>query len=240
MNNNALLYFSLSLWRGFGRDYRAVAMTTLTPLFVLGMFAFMSRVTGGGAAMYAPAVGFALMMVGSVQATRIVSWREKGVFRRLALTPQPLGGLVLGAAGAQLLLAFLQALLIAVLGSLAFGLRLTVSGMLLAILIIFLGAAFFVALGSLVGSLSPRAEVANLVYIFSQLPLYFLGGGLPAEIMPAGLQKISPYLPNTLLHRLLAVAADGQMPAADIWLAVGLLGYTALLALTAYRFFRRD
>ena len=110
--------------------------------------------TGGGPAMYAISVGFAPMMVSSVQATRIVNWREGGEFRRLAITPVALGSLVLGASGAQIMMAFFQGMLIAILGSAAFGVTPTLFGATRGVFIVVLGAEVFVAPGSLVGSLS--------------------------------------------------------------------------------------
>ena len=73
-NLNAASYFSFTIFRSLLKDYKSLAVTLLTPLFILGMFAYMGRLTGGGNGMYASTVGFALMMVGSVQATRIVNW----------------------------------------------------------------------------------------------------------------------------------------------------------------------
>ena len=47
------------------------------------------------------------------------------------------------------------------------------------------------AAGARTISLSPKAEVANLIYVFSQLPLFFLGGGLPSSILPESLRRMA-------------------------------------------------
>ena len=139
------------------------------------------------------------------------------------------------------MMAFLQGLLIAILGAIAFGISLTLFGALWGLFVIVLGAAVFIALGSLVGSLSPKAEIANLIYIFSQLPLFFLGGGLPAEVLPESLQRVAPYLPNTMLHEFLqSVMVANVLP--DNWLTMlcSLIAYALILSLVAALLFRRS
>ena len=79
---------------------------------------------------------------------------------------------------------------------------------------------------------------ARLDDTFTLLPMFFLGGGFPAEILPPALQAVSPWLPTTMLNSLLSpLLAGGALPAAPWWPALGLLAYTlAFAGLAAWRF----
>ncbi len=78
----------------------------MTPVFMLTLFWLLAGSPEEGefnmiAFMFPAIVGFGVMFSGGGQATRLLNWREQGVFQRLAATPVPLGNLVIGAALAQ-------------------------------------------------------------------------------------------------------------------------------------------
>ena len=53
-----------------------------------------------------------------------------------------------------------------------------VFGAVIAVLIMALGGACFIALGSLIATFAPKADVANQVYTFTILPMFCVVGGL--------------------------------------------------------------
>lgn len=237
------LQVAQALIRASLNDRRGLLTTLFTPLFMLVLF----WVVGGRAepgeldlvAFIFPAiVGLTVMLGGQTAATRIVNWREQGVFQRLAVTPTPLGQVVLGLGLAQASVSVAQALIVVLFGVGVLGLAVDGRGALLGAGVLALGVFAFIAFGCLVASLARKADLANAAFTFTLLPMFFLGGGFPAEILPPALRAISPWLPTTMLNSLLSpLLAGGALPAAPWWPLLGLLAYTlAFAGLAAWRF----
>ncbi len=238
-----LTHFALALLKGAFNDLRAVATTMFTPLLLLVMFWLLTRDGEKGAAlmafMFPGIVGFTVMQSGQPLALRIVNWRQQGIFQRLACTPVPLGQLVLGAALAQTLMAMAQGVFILLFGIVVLRLPVNVVGAVTSVLALTLGSACFIAFGAVVSTFTAKPETASTVFIFLLLPLYFLGGGMPPEVLPEFLRTISPWLPTTLLTDLLhSLLTNGRLPAEPFQPILGLLAYTAVFALIAARKFR--
>ena len=235
--------FALALVKGSLNDLRLLATSMFTPLLLLLMFWFLTRDGEKGAQlmafMFPGIVGFTVMQSGQLLALRIVNWRQQGIFQRLACTPVPLGQLVLGAALAQTLMALAQGIFVLLFGALILRLPVDVVGAVVSVLALSLGSACFIALGAVVSTFTAKPETASTVFIFILLPLYFLGGGLPPEVLPGFLRTISPWLPTTLLTDLLHnLLTNGQFPTESIPAVIGLLAYTIILVLIAARNFR--
>lgn len=235
--------FAGALVRASLNDPRTLAINLFTPFFMLVLFAVVGRPEAPGdfdllAYIFPAIIGLTVMLGGQTAAMRVVNWRAQGVFQRFAATPTPLGQLVLGTGLAQALVSVMQAALVLVFGVLALGLKVSASGAVLTLLVLALGVLAFIALGMFVATLSNKPEVASSAFIFTLLPMFFLGGGFPPEILPAFLQTVSPYLPTTMLTTLTApLLATGALPAAPGWPVIGLLAYTALFGgLAAWRF----
>lgn len=238
-----LTHFALALLKGTLNDLRMLVMTMFTPLLLLVLFWLLTRDGDKGATlmafMFPGIVGFAVMQAGQPLALRIVSWRQQGLFQRLACAPVPLGHLVLGAALAQTLLALAQGVFMMLFGVLVLGLPINAVGAAISVLALTLGSACFIAFGALTSTLAAKPETANMVFIFTIMPLYFLGGGMPPEVLPDFLRALSPWLPSTLLTDLLhSLFATGQLPDAPVRVILGLLAYTIVFALIAARKFR--
>jgi ABC-type multidrug transport system permease subunit len=101
-----------------------------------------------------------------------------------------------------------------------------------------LGVMSFIAFGCLVASLAAKPDVASAAFTFTLLPMFFLGGGFPAEILPPVLRAVSPWLPTAMLNRLLSpLLAGGTLPAEPWWPVLGLAAYTVVFgAVAAWRF----
>jgi ABC-2 type transport system permease protein len=233
--------FGLALLRAGMNNRVSLASSLLTPLFMLGIFWLVSGDNRSLLHFIFPGqVAFTVMLAGSNHAMRLVMWREQGVFTRLAGTPVPIGWLALGAAGAQVALGLVQALVVMAFGLAVVGLPVDPLGALVAVGVLTLGGACFIAYGALIGALARRAEVATMLYIFTLLPASFLGNTfLPLDQLPAFVRAAGPWLPTTMVSDLVRpLLLTGALPG-TAWLPLlGLAAYTALFSALAVRLFR--
>ncbi|GAB4579804.1 MAG: hypothetical protein Fur0022_25430 [Anaerolineales bacterium] len=238
------LHFARALLVGHLRDRKTFLISILTPVFMLTLFWLLAGTPKEGefdliGFMFPAIVGFGVMFIGGSQATRLLTWREQGVFQRLAATPVPLGNLVIGAALAQTITGAVQGALIMLFGIAVIRIPVDGIGALLAILIMVLGGACFIALGSLIATFAPKADIANQIYTFTILPMFFFGGGFPPDILPAFIQQLSPWLPTTMFTELIRpLLADGALPQGSWVNFAGLVGLTVVFATLAARRFR--
>lgn len=164
--------------------------------------------------------------------------RRYGVLRLLGTTPLGRVGLLLGKAAAVLMVIALQ---VGVLGAVAvvLGWRPSLTGLPVAVVLLVLGAAAFVAGAVLLGG-TLRAEavlaLANLVWVL----LLGLGGiVVPAAVLPGVVGDVVTWLPSALLADGLRVALSGAgdgIPTAVRCLA--LAGWAGLLGWPAARLLR--
>lgn len=128
----------------------------------------------------------------------IVSWRERGILRRLLATPVRPGSILFGQVFTRLLISVAQVSLLILLGVLLFKLQVVGSYLLVLLLAIF-GAIIFLSMGfamSGVGSQNTVMALSNLIV----MPQMFLSGVFfPRELLPQWLAKITSYLPLTYL-----------------------------------------
>jgi len=162
--------------------------------------------------------------------------RRYGVLRLLGTTPLGRSGLLAGRTLAVLVVVILQTSVLGTLG-LFLGWRPHLAGVLLAVPVLLLGVAAFVALGLLLAG-TVRAEavlaVANLTWV-----LLLAGGGVvlpPDRLGPAA--ALARVLPSGALADLLRSALGaGRVDA----FALGVLAcWTALAAVAVSRWFRWD
>lgn len=80
------------------------------------------------------------------------------------------------------------------------------------------------ALGHLIASVSPNARAAQVIGMVLLYPMVFLSGaGMPLEVLPATMQKISYFMPLTYVVRLLRGLWFG-LPLSELWLPITVLG----------------
>ena len=167
-----------------------------------------------------------------------VMLREKGGYKRLATTPLP-SHVYLGAQlCVRLIVVVAAAAALLVAGRLAFGVH-NQGSMLALLALLLLGAACFISLGYVLGSLARNVEtyngIANLVF----LPLMQLSGVyFSLDAAPLWLQQGVDLLPLApLLHALRAVFIDGAgLASQGRPLAVVGAWTVVLFALAARRF----
>jgi ABC-2 type transport system permease protein len=142
---------------------------------------------------------FSIFAVTSV----IVSWKERGILKRLLATPIHPSVIVFSQMVSRVLITVMQAGLLILMGYLLFNLH-VVGNIGLAILLIVLGGLIFLALGF---ALSGIAKTQNTVAAVAQLfifPQMFLSGiFFPREAFPAWLQTVSNFFPLTYFSEAL-------------------------------------
>jgi ABC-2 type transport system permease protein len=168
----------------------------------------------------------------------LATYRERGVLRRLFVTPAKPSWLLGAVALIHLGVAVLATGLILIVARTFYAVRLP--GQPLAWSLAFaLSAAAVLGLGMLVASAVPNAKVANGTGAVLFFPLMFLAGlWVPANSLPTWLHRISDYSPLGAAVRALTSAAAGSWPSVSA--AATLATYAIVLPIVAVRFFRWD
>ncbi|MFC9925301.1 ABC transporter permease [Streptomyces sp. NPDC127190] len=187
---------------------------------------------------YVPiAVLIALIMSGVQSLPQaLTGYRERGILRRMRLTPVRPSALLSAQMAVQGTVALASALLALTVGRLAFAVRLPEQpgGYLLALVLAALAA---LALGSVVSALSRTTKIASAIGSAVFFPMMFCAGlWLPVQEMPHTLARVVQLTPFGAAARALGEAAAGTWPG---WSHLGVLaGWTVLLTAAAARWFR--
>ncbi len=174
-------------------------------------------------------------------ATAFVTYRERGILRRIRVTPFPLTSFILARILSQLLIAGLQAVILVGMAWGLFGLHLR--GNLLVVLVaIIAGALAFLAIGFAISGIAPNAETAASYANLVTFPMLFLSGiFFSMENAPTWLQPITRVLPLTYLVDALREPMTFGNGLAAIWPDLLALLATFVIAMAiAVRFFRWD
>ena len=171
--------------------------------------------------------GFVAMVLAEVGLTSLPgllsSYRERGILRRLAVTPVSPTRLLAAQLLAHLAAATAGAALVVGVGMALFGLNppRDPARLLAAYL---LGALALLAIGSVVAALAPTPRVAEAAGLVVFFPMIFLSGAVvPRESLSDGMRRIGELLPLTPVVDGLRAAWDGSGP--------GLLTLAALAAI---------
>lgn len=169
----------------------------------------------------------------------LVAWRQKGMLRRLRLTPLPLVEFATARVIFHLLIALVQAVILLTVGRVLFGVHLV--GNVVALLpLVLLGGVSFIALGMCIGGRvnteDATAALSNLIV----LPMTFLGGVFfPLNSAPEPIRVVAHFLPLTYLAEgLQDVAVRGHSFTSTLPNLGALAIFAALLAGLALRLFR--
>lgn len=174
-------------------------------------------------------------------ATAFVNYRERGILRRIRVTPFPLGSFILARVLSQLLIAGLQAIILVGMAWALFGLHLR-GNILVVLAAIIAGALAFLAIGFAISGIAPNAETAASYANMITFPMLFLSGiFFSLETAPAWLRPITTILPLPYLVNALREPMTYGNGFDAIWadLVVLLFAFAAAMAI-AIRFFRWD
>jgi ABC-2 type transport system permease protein len=174
-------------------------------------------------------------------ATAFVTYRERGILRRIRVTPFPLTSFILARVVSQLLVAGLQAVILIGMAWAFFGLHLR-GNPLVVLLAIVAGALAFLAIGFAISGIAPNAETAASYANLVTFPMLFLSGiFFSIENAPAWLRPITKVLPLPYLVDALREPMSFGNGLSAIWLDLLALILTFIIAMAiAVRFFRWD
>lgn len=173
--------------------------------------------------------------------TSFVTFRERGILRRIKITPFPLSSFVTARVISQLVIAVPQAPILYLISHFLFGVDIQGS-ILLVILSIFIGSLAFLAIGFAISSIAPNVETAASYSNLITFPMLFLSGVFfDIDSGPSWLVPITKVLPLRYLVDALREVMTRGKGLETIWTDWAILGATALIGvLIAVRFFRWD
>jgi ABC-2 type transport system permease protein len=174
-------------------------------------------------------------------ASAFVSYREKGILRRIRATPFPLSSFITARIISQVGISVVQAVVLIGLGRLLFGLQ--INGSLLNVLVmVVIGSLAFLSLGFVISSFAKNQEAADALANAVSFPMLFLAGVFfPVDAAPRWLQPITRILPlRYLADAMRGVMVQGSSLASE-WQNILVLLITATIGvLLSVRFFRWD
>ncbi|HEX5991576.1 MAG TPA: ABC transporter permease, partial [Thermomicrobiales bacterium] len=174
-------------------------------------------------------------------ATAFVTYRERGILRRIRVTPFPLTSFILARVISQLLLAAMQAVILIGMAWAFFGLHLRGNPLVLLVAIA-AGAMAFLAIGFAISGIAPNTETAASYANLVTFPMLFLSGiFFSMENAPAWLRPITKVLPLPYLVDALRQPMSFGNGFSAIWLDLVALMLTFIIAMAiSVRFFRWD
>ncbi|WP_222870130.1 ABC transporter permease [Actinomadura decatromicini] len=188
-------------------------------------------------------LGWALASAGVFGASQtLVTWRTKGILRRLQLSPAPIPTVFAARVAVSLAVALVQFALFVLVAQLPmFGLQLGGSWW-MAIPMVLSGVLAFLAIGMLIGAWAKTQETAQAVTQLVVLPMAFLGGSFfPLDDAPTWLKGLSYIFPLRYLNEgMLNVMGRGLGPMSALPQIGVLLGVAVVGTLIAMRLFRWD
>ncbi|WP_019631102.1 ABC transporter permease [Actinomadura atramentaria] len=188
-------------------------------------------------------LGWALASAGVFGASQtLVSWRTKGILRRLRLSPAPIATVFAARVVVSVGVALVQlALFLAVAQLPFFGLKLQGSWW-MAVPAVVAGVLAFLGIGMLIGAWAKSQETAQSVTQLVVLPMAFLGGSFfPLDASPGWMRTLSYIFPLRYLNEaMLNVMGRGLGPMSALPQIGVLLGVAVVASLLAMRLFRWD
>ncbi len=173
--------------------------------------------------------------------TAFVSYRERGILRRIKVTPFPLGSFILARVVSQVLVAVAQSIILAGLAMLIFGLEIR-GNLVLILFVILLGALAFLSIGFAISGIARNTETAASYANLVTFPMLFLSGVFfSIDSAPDWLKPITRILPLSYLVDGLREPMTRGRGLGTIWLDIVVLAGTFVVAMAfAIRFFRWD
>ena len=169
----------------------------------------------------------------------MVQNREKGILRRVKVSPLPLSRFLGSEITASLVMSLIQAAILLLAGWAVFRIHINGNPLYIAIIVI-LGAATFLAMGFLVASVTKTLKTAEMASNAITFPMMFLSGVFfPLAILPAFLAVIAKCLPLYYLGDALRKVMIQGKSLSNVWLDILVLLGTGLICfIAAIKFFR--
>jgi ABC-2 type transport system permease protein len=233
--------------RLFSRSLDDLFWTMLFPIFFIFLYGLIYRDTiweefGIKAIDYTmPGILVMALMVTGIMATAtgFIEDRQKGIYRRLSLTPLKKYTIIASQITHRYVVMIIQTLLIILIGVLVFNVSFA-GNYLLLWFVVTLGAVCFLSIGFLLVSFIKNARAATPVCMIVFFILLFLGGiFFPLSIMPNFLELFTRVLPSTHLNNALRMIAIDGLGISFMWKELLIIGgwIIATLALSI-KFFK--
>jgi ABC-2 type transport system permease protein len=233
------------------RNRSAVFFNIFSPVLFFLVFGFIFKNQSGSFGGGRPTTTYTIYLLPGIivvnqlaagfygSAAVLVTWRERGIFRRIQATPMSVWQLMLARVLSQLIIIVLQAIIVIIVGKLAFNVLPASDGAVWDALFIVVGGLVFLALGQLIAARVKRVETANILINVIWLPLiFFTDLFFPLSLMPDFLQQIGKVLPPYLVVQLLRGSVIlGQPPEHALADVIGLAIYFVLAVAISARIF---
>ena len=184
-------------------------------------------------------LGMLLMWANLGVGVALVEWRQRGILRRLAVTPLRSGVLISTQMLARLALSLAQGAALILVAMLVFGVQVTGSWLALGVTVA-LGALAMQGVGFAVGSFARTPEIANAAFFLISFPMMFLSGSyFPTDSAPAFLTPLIKAMPltylNDALRQIINNGASFSDVRIDLLIIAAWLVVAVLLAARAFR-----
>jgi ABC-2 type transport system permease protein len=185
-------------------------------------------------------IGLTIMQTciyGSIESN--TKFKKYGILRKLLTTPITRSEWIFSKMLFQLFLSFVSAIVIIIVGVLAFGLHVQIT--ILMIIIIIASSLLFTGIGMLIGRFVKDEESAGMAGGVISFPMMFLAGTFfPLEQMPGFLQTIAQILPlyyvnEGLRNAMIYLKTDAAIFHTSIVLIFACVFFIAGLLLTKWR-----
>lgn len=164
-------------------------------------------------------------------ASAFVTYREKGILRRIKATPFPLSQFIGARIVSQLTIALAQAVVLIALARLLFDLR--IDGSLINVFVmVIIGSTAFLSLGFVISSFAKNQEAADALANAIAFPMLFLAGVFfPVDSAPAWLQPITRAMPLRYLADAMRDLMVRGATLPDEWFNILIMVITAIIGL---------
>jgi len=168
-----------------------------------------------------------------------VSEREKGVYRRLALTPLKRQTIIGGQMLHNYSIIIIQTMLLIVIGVIAFNIKIT-GNLFLFWLVLSVGAVSFMSIGFALTGLAKTYRSAMPINQIAYFIMMFLGGVFfPNSILPKFLGYVASVLPSTHMNDALRMVIYNGAGIGDIWQSLLIMvGWILACFAFSIKFFR--
>jgi ABC-2 type transport system permease protein len=141
----------------------------------------------------------------------MTTMRQKGILRRLKVTPVSKSAILAAMITTRMLVIFISMALILAIGVLAFGVQLQ-GNMALLVFVVIIGSLAFTTFGFAVSAYAKTVESAESIANTVAMPMMFLGDVfLPVANMPSFIQPVAAALPLSYLGKAMReVALQGH------------------------------
>ncbi|HEY70477.1 MAG TPA: ABC transporter permease [Anaerolineae bacterium] len=201
-----------------------------------------SPLFGGYGSMDISMPAYTALILGSVGILgipiQVGSLREQGVLRRYRTTPMNPLTYITADVITNLIMTLLGMILLVLVGWLLYSVQF--EGQVLKVIgALILGGLSMFSFGYLIAGLAPGARAAQVIGMVIFYPMMFLSGaGIPLEIMPETVRKISDFLPLTYVVKLLRGLWFGGSWGEHLLEVAVLVGVLVLCGALTARFFR--